>query len=98
MQTTGEFPIHQAIACALIATPALAYNTTQGHVKEDCPSMHSEVCAYMNRQAAARGRGRGKDRGIGHGRPAVAAISTADVPHIVEGLPGETSAFLPDQW
>ena len=32
------------------------------------------------------------------GGPAVAAISTADVQHMVDSLPGESSAFLPDKW
>ena len=69
----------------------------RGHLRENCPKLHSEVLAYLKRQAAARGRGRGKGRGKGRGGPAVAAISTSDVQHMVDSLPGESSAFLPDQ-
>ena len=32
------------------------------------------------------------------GGPAVAAISTTDVQHMVDSLPGESSALLPDKW
>ena len=46
----------------------------------------------------ASGRGHGRSRGRGRGGPAVAAISITDVQHMVDSLPGESSAFLPDKW
>ena len=52
----------------------------------------------MAQAARGRGRGRGRSRGWGRGGPAVAAISTTDVQHMVDSLPCESSAFLPDKW
>ena len=68
----------------------------QGHLREDCDKLHPEVRQWLKQQAArGRGRGHGRSRGRGRGGPAVAAISTTDVQHMVDGLPGESSAFLP---
>ena len=76
------------------------YNCNQpGHLREDCDKLHPEVRQYLKQQAArGRGRGRGRSRGRGRRGPAVAAISTADVKHMVDSLPGESSAFLPAKW
>ena len=58
-----------------------------------------EVRNWLQQQAArGRGRGRGRSRGQGRVGPAVAAISITDVQHMVDSLPGESSAFLPDKW
>ena len=76
------------------------YNCNQpGHLREDCDELHPEVRQWLKQQAArGRGRGRGRSRGRGRGGPAVAAISITDVQHMVDSLPGESSAFLPDKW
>ena len=71
----------------------------QGHLREDCDKLHPEVRQFLKQQAArGRERGCGRSRGRGRGGPAVAAISTADVQHMVDSLQGESSAFLPDKW
>ena len=75
-----------------------SYNQ-KGNLREDCDKLHPEVRQWLKQQAArGRGRGRGRSRGRGCGEPAVAAISTTDVQHMVDSLPGESSAFLPDKW
>ena len=78
----------------------MCYQCNQpGHLREDCDKLRREVFAFLNQQAAARGRGHGnKGRGRGHGRLAVAGISTASVQRMVDSLPGESSAFLPNKW
>ena len=106
-------PRGQGATAAAVEAPAMAavnavaggaqrrwYNCNQpGHLREDCDKLHPEVCENLKQQAA-QGRGRGHDRrrGKGRGGPGVAAISTADVQHMVDSLPGESSAFLPDKW
>ena len=76
------------------------YNCNQpGHLRENCDKLHPEVRQWLKQQAArGRGRGRGRTRGRGRGGPAVAAIGTTDVQHMVDSLPGESSAFLHDKW
>ena len=68
------------------------------HLGEDCSKLHLDVRAYLKQQAAARGRRRGRGRGKGCGGPAVPTISTYDVQHMVDSLPGDSSTFLPDKW
>ena len=57
------------------------YNCNKiGHLREDCPELHLEVCQYLKKlTAAARGRGRGRARGRGRVGPGVAVISVAEV-------------------
>ena len=76
------------------------YNCNQpGHLREDCDKLRPKVHQWLKQQAArGRGRGRGRSRGRGHVGPVVAAISTTDVQHMVDSLPSESSAFLPDKW
>ena len=78
----------------------LCYNCNQsGHLRGNCDELPPEVRECLKQQAAqGRGRGRGRNRGRGRGGPGLAAISTADVQHMVDSLPGESSAFLPDKW
>ena len=77
----------------------MCYNCNQpGYLIEECDKLHHEVRAYLLQQAAARGRSRGKGHGTGRGGPAVVAISTADVQHMVDSLPTDSSAFLRDRW
>ena len=106
-------PRGQGAPAAAVDAPAMAavnagageeerrcYNCNQpGHLREDCDKLHPEVRQWLKQQAArCRGRGRGRSRGRGRAGPAVAAISTTDVQHMVDSLPGESSAFLPDKW
>ena len=56
-------------------------------LRKDCSKLYPEVLAYLKRWAAARGRGRGNNgRGRGRGGPAVAAISTFNMQHMVDLL------------
>ena len=62
------------------------YNCNQpGHLREDCDKLHPKVREHIKHQAAqGRGRGCGRSRGRVRGGPAVAAINTADVQHMVD--------------
>ena len=96
----ADAPAMAAVKAGAGGEERRCYNCNQqGHLLEDCDKLHPEVRQWLKQQAArGRGRGRGRSRGRGRGGPAVAAISTADVQHIVDSLPGESSAFLPDKW
>ena len=106
-------PRGQGAPAAAAGPPALAgvnavsggedracYNCNKiGHLREDCPELHQEVCQYLKKQeVAAQGRGRGRARGRGRGGPGVAAISVAEVQNMVDSLTGTESVFLPDKW
>ena len=96
----GTLPAMAAVNAVAGGGERRCYTCSQpGHLREDGDKLHPEVREYLKQQAArGRGRGRGRSRGRGCGGPAVAAISTAYVQHMVDSLPGESSAFLPDKW
>ena len=95
-----EAPAMAAVTAVAGGGERRCYHCNQpGHLREDCNKLHPEVREYLKQQAAQGcGRGRGRGSGRGRGGPGVAAISTADMQHMVDSLPGDSSAFLPDRW
>ena len=98
--TAADAPAMAAVNAGAGGEERRCYNCNQpGHLWEDCDKVHPEVPQWLKKQVGrGRGRGRGCSRGRGRGGPAVAAISTTDVQHMVDTLSGESSAFLPDKW
>ena len=96
----ADVPAMAAVNAGAGGQERRCYNCNQsGHLREDCDKLHPKVRQWLKQQAArGRGRGRGRSMGRVRGGPAVAAISTTDVQHMVDSLLGESSAFLPDKW
>ena len=77
----------------------VCYNCGEpGHIRENCDKLHAAVLEYLKQLAARTSRGRGRGRGRGGGGPAIAAVSIPDLHSLVESLPDEKSAFLPQNW